>query len=63
MAKPRAAIFPLEFKLPGDWGAATMLEFDGLRNRDNDGYVLGLVESVSFSHAIHGESQRLFQVG
>ena len=55
-------ILPLEFKLPGDWDAATMLEFDGVRNRDNDGYVLELVESISLSHTIVGDLGGFFEL-
>lgn len=48
-------IFPLAFKLPGEWDSAVMLEFDAVRNEDNDGYALEAVQSITFGHDIYGE--------
>lgn len=47
-------ILPLAFPLPGGWEPAFMLEFDAVRNEDNDGYVLEAVQSITFGHDIHG---------
>lgn len=48
-------ILPLAFKLPGDWDSAVMLEFDAVRNEDNDGYVMEAVQSITFGHDIYGD--------
>lgn len=48
-------ILPVAFVLPGDWNSAFMLEFDAVRNADNDGYVLEAVQSITFGHDIYGD--------
>lgn len=48
-------ILPLAFKLPSDWDSAVMLEFDAVRNEDNDGYVMEAVQSITFGHDIYGD--------
>ncbi|HSB96594.1 MAG TPA: transporter [Spongiibacteraceae bacterium] len=54
-------ILPLAFKLPADWDSAVMLEFDAVRNEDNDGYVLEAVQSITFGHSIYGELSGFFE--
>jgi hypothetical protein len=54
-------ILPLAFTLPHDWSSAAMLEFDAVRNDDNDGYVLEFVQSITFSHAVHGDLGGFFE--
>lgn len=54
-------ILPLAFKLPGDWDAAAMLEFDAVRNEENDGYAMEALQSITFGHAIHGELGGFFE--
>lgn len=47
-------ILPLAFSLPGDWSSAFMLEFDAVRNEENDGYAMEAVQSITFGHDISG---------
>jgi hypothetical protein len=54
-------ILPLAFKLPGDWDSAVMLEFDAVRNEDNDGYVWETLQSITFGHSIYGELGGFFE--
>lgn len=54
-------IFPIAFKLPGDWDSAAMVEFDAVRNEDNDGYVLEFLQSITFGHAISGDLGGFFE--
>jgi outer membrane putative beta-barrel porin/alpha-amylase len=54
-------ILPLAFKLPGDWDSAAMLEFDAVRNEDNDGYVWENLQSITFTHNVFGELDGFFE--
>ncbi len=45
-------IVPLGFTLPGGWSSAVMLEIDRVRNEDNDRYITGYVQSMTFGHDI-----------
>lgn len=48
-------ILPLAFTLPGGWDSAFMLEFDAVRNEENDGYAMEALQSITFGHDIAGE--------
>lgn len=52
---------PLGFTLPGNWESAAMVEFDAVRNNENDGYVLEFLQSITFSHAIYGDVGGFFE--
>jgi hypothetical protein len=54
-------ILPLAFTLPGNWDSAFMLEFDAVRNEDNDGYALEAVQSITFGHDISGALGGFFE--
>lgn len=48
-------IIPFAMDLPGEWGLGLMVEFDLVRDEDDDGYTVDLVHSAVLGHDIVGD--------
>jgi hypothetical protein len=49
-------IIPIAFELPSDFSLGAMLEFDAVRNANNDGYGMNIVHTITLSHPLWTEN-------